>query len=544
MRTQLIRLLTALVLCASLHRAAAQGTAFTYQGRLDNGTNPVNGSYDLTFALYSASSGGSQTGSTITNLAVGVTNGLFVVTNDFGSVYSGTPYWLQIGVRTNGAATFQSLSPRQELTPTPYAVYAESSAATALVSDPGTQNFFAGSDAGNAASPGAYNTGVGNAALNVNTGSYNSALGNDSLAANTTGDANTAEGVFALWKNTTGANNTAIGADVMAYNQTGNFNTAIGTGALENGTVGSNNVAVGAYALLNSTEWDTVAVGYQALENDVAGGLFPGGNTAVGYTAMQADTTGFFNTAIGFGALAENTNGAENVATGLGALEENLSGNNNTAYGFSALSANTTGTGNIAIGSQAGVNITTGSSNIYIGNAGVSSDNNIIRIGTPGIQTQTYVSGQFYCNVITIQGGSDLAEPFEVSSAAAGEIPEGSVVVIDEENPGHLKLSNRPYDTRVAGVLSGANGVHPGIQMQQQGLLEGGKNVALTGRVYVQADTSNGAIKPGDLLTTSSTPGRAMKVRNHAKAEGAILGKAMTGLKDGEGMVLVLVTLQ
>jgi len=68
--------------------------------------------------------------------------------------------------------------------------------------------------------------------------------------------------------------------------------------------------------------------------------------------------------------------------------------------------------------------------------------------------------------------------------------------------------------------------------------------VALTGRVYVQADTSNGAIKPGDLLTTSGTPGRAMKVSDHVRAQGAILGKAMTALNEGKGLVLVLVTLQ
>jgi hypothetical protein len=80
--------------------------------------------------------------------------------------------------------------------------------------------------------------------------------------------------------------------------------------------------------------------------------------------------------------------------------------------------------------------------------------------------------------------------------------------------------------------------------MQQQGLLEGGRNVSLTGRVYVQADASNGAIKPGDLLTTSSTPGHAMKVTDHVRAQGAVLGKAMTGLSEGQGMVLVLVTLQ
>jgi hypothetical protein len=60
----------------------------------------------------------------------------------------------------------------------------------------------------------------------------------------------------------------------------------------------------------------------------------------------------------------------------------------------------------------------------------------------------------------------------------------------------------------------------------------------------VQADAANGAIRPGDLLTTSSTPGHAMKVTDHARAQGAILGKAMTSLAEGKGMVLVLVTLQ
>ena len=74
--------------------------------------------------------------------------------------------------------------------------------------------------------------------------------------------------------------------------------------------------------------------------------------------------------------------------------------------------------------------------------------------------------------------------------------------------------------------------------------MEGGKNVALSGRVYVQADSGNGSIRPGDLLTTSLTPGYAMKVTDHRKAQGAILGKAMTGLDHGKGMVLVLVTLQ
>jgi hypothetical protein len=142
---------------------------------------------------------------------------------------------------------------------------------------------------------------------------------------------------------------------------------------------------------------------------------------------------------------------------------------------------------------------------------------------------------------LTIRGGADLAEPFKLSGK---DIPQGAVVVIDEENPGQLKMSSHAYDTQVAGIISGAKGIHPGISLHQEGALEGGQNVALTGRVYVQADASYGPIKPGDLLTTSNTPGHAMKVSNHAKAQGAIIGKAMSGLKGGKGMVLVLVTLQ
>jgi hypothetical protein len=142
---------------------------------------------------------------------------------------------------------------------------------------------------------------------------------------------------------------------------------------------------------------------------------------------------------------------------------------------------------------------------------------------------------------LTIRGGADLAEPFNMSST---DIPAGAVVVIDEANPGRLKMSRSAYDKQVAGIVSGANGVNPGISLHQEGALEGGQNVALTGRVYVQADASSGSIKPGDLLTTSDTPGHAMKVGDHAKAQGAILGKAMTGLKSGQGFVLVLVSLQ
>jgi hypothetical protein len=129
-----------------------------------------------------------------------------------------------------------------------------------------------------------------------------------------------------------------------------------------------------------------------------------------------------------------------------------------------------------------------------------------------------------------------LAEPFEMSHA---DIPKGAVVVIDEEHPGHLKMSESAYDSRVAGIVSGANGIQAGITLHQEGLIDGGQNVALSGRVYVQADASEHPIKPGDLLTTSDTPGHAMKVTDHARSQGTILGKAMTGLKGGKGMAAI-----
>jgi len=152
-----------------------------------------------------------------------------------------------------------------------------------------------------------------------------------------------------------------------------------------------------------------------------------------------------------------------------------------------------------------------------------------------------FVNRNLSTRSLTIRGGADLAEPFQIVGA---KLEAGSVVVIDEENPGQLKCSTLAYDTRVAGVVSGANGIHPGISLHQEGVLEGGQEVALSGRVYVQADTSSGAIRPGDLLTTSGIRGHAMKAADTSRAMGTVLGKAMSSLDRGTGLVLVLVTLQ
>src|SRR5262245_3570556 len=174
-----------------------------------------------------------------------------------------------------------------------------------------------------------------------------------------------------------------------------------------------------------------------------------------------------------------------------------------------------------------------------------------VGIGTVFPSAKLDVIGQTRTQTLQITGGADFAENFDVnvettcSEAMAPKVKAGMVVSIDPTNPGKLSLSTQAYDRRVAGVISGAGGVKPGMVMSQEGTLVDGKQpVALSGRVYCWVDASLGAIEPGDLLTTSSTPGHAMKVTDTAKAQGAIIGKAMTGLKEGKGLALVLVTLQ
>lgn len=115
-------------------RIFAQGTAFSYQGHLSNGGSPASGLYDLTFAVYdSASLPTALIAGSLTNSATPVTNGLFTVVLDFGSgVFTGPSRWLEIGVRTNNAGPFTTLTPRQSLLTTPYAVFAGSANAAGL----------------------------------------------------------------------------------------------------------------------------------------------------------------------------------------------------------------------------------------------------------------------------------------------------------------------------------------------------------------------------------------------------------------------------
>jgi len=120
----------------------SQGSTFTYEGRLLDGGAPANGSYDLQFALTDAAINGNHLGAAFTSAPVLVSSGLFATTLNFGaSVFDGSSRWLEIGVRTNGSTVpYALLSPRQAITATPYAVYANSSATAGVAASlpPGT----------------------------------------------------------------------------------------------------------------------------------------------------------------------------------------------------------------------------------------------------------------------------------------------------------------------------------------------------------------------------------------------------------------------
>ncbi|MEW6741771.1 MAG: VCBS repeat-containing protein [Planctomycetota bacterium] len=164
-----------------------------------------------------------------------------------------------------------------------------------------------------------------------------------------------------------------------------------------------------------------------------------------------------------------------------------------------------------------------------------------VGIGTSSPTSKLHVNGTTTTNVLTITGGADLVESFETGEERC---EPGTVVVIDEKHLGRLKMSSLAYDTKVAGVVSGAGGILPGIRLGQDGVTHGDTLVAMTGRVFVKCSAESGAIRPGDLLTTASLAGHAMKASDPERRFGAVIGKAMSSLEEGTGLVLVLVNLQ
>lgn len=173
-------------------------------------------------------------------------------------------------------------------------------------------------------------------------------------------------------------------------------------------------------------------------------------------------------------------------------------------------------------------------------------------MGKVGIGTTTPSKELTVCGNVVLQSkatgatilelgeGLDYAEGFDV--VQKDEVAPGTVLVIDPDNTGKLTVSTTAYDTKVAGIVAGAKNLGSGVRL---GTGQFDQNVALAGRVYCNVDATEIAVRAGDLLTTSTAPGYAMKVADHTRSQGAVLGKAMESLEQGKkGQILVLVALQ
>jgi hypothetical protein len=134
---------------------------------------------------------------------------------------------------------------------------------------------------------------------------------------------------------------------------------------------------------------------------------------------------------------------------------------------------------------------------------------------------------------------ADCAEDFEVSPGTSCE--PGTVMTLNDG--GQLQEASTPYDRRVAGVVSGAGNLKPGIVLGRQQGATHGLPIALVGRVFCKVDAGYRPVAVGDLLTTSSTPGHAMKADDPARAFGAVIGKALKPVTQGTALIPILIAL-
>ena len=476
------------------------GTAFTYQGSLSDGGIAPTAVFDFRFTLFDAPVGGNTVSASLEMNDVPVASGIFTVELDFGVV----PFslaeakWLLVEIRPGPSTGIYTPLPRQKLTPTPSAI---GLALPHVQSTPSAQTLFSMTNTGTGS--GAEFQGGGGAVLNY--GVLGSTWSTAFTAAAVRGEAKaTSGGVF--------------GVEGVAVN------SPFGIGVVGTGAAG------GAYITgTGPTSTGVTARGYfrgLSAENLGTGSaVFATGQGGPDDATVWATNVGTGPTifATGHGQWAdnatlkiENTNASQGVTAFI-----------TSASDFATAHFRNAGSGQI----------------LWLEDTGASGDY-IVATGPAGIKFWVDGAGTTHTKVLEILGGSDLSEKFDVRADDRAVEP-GMVVSIDPEREGGLELCHEPYDRRVAGILSGAGGVSPGMVMGQKGsVADGAHPVALTGRVYCRATAANGPIRPGDLLTTSDIPGRAMRVDDHARAAGAILGKAMGTLEAGEGLVLVLVGLQ
>jgi hypothetical protein len=494
-------------------QASPLGTDFTYQGQLKQAGAPASGNYDFVFRLYDAAQGGSQIGSDFVVDDWPVSEGLFTVPLDFGAgAFTAEARWLEVAVRP-GAETgpHTVLSPRQALTAAPVALYA--------LGGPGSGGYWAMSG------DHIYNNNAGY--VGVGTANPSSTLHVRDIGS---GNPSPAARIGLQWFQPTSLNDWF----------------SIEVGGLGLGTGSSPRlVREAGTALYFQTETQmnsTTRTTQMTLDPDGRLGL----GTASPLSLLEAiSTTGVHGirsttSAIPLAAIRTSTTGtwpaihAESATSASGATGiRSFLTSTSPGAGSAAIYGHVAGTtlsGYGVQGSHAGYGI-----GVY----GVSANGTGVYGESTGGGYAGYFAGTVSVDVLEIEG-ADVAEKFPVSE----RVEPGMVVAIDPQHPGKLCLARGSYNRCVAGVVSGAGNIPTGTILGNLPGSEGAPPIALSGRVWVRCDATERPIVPGDLLTTAAQPGHAMSVTEFEKAQGAVLGKAMTGLAEGTGLVLVLVNLQ
>src|SRR6266851_1733554 len=329
----------ALAFLLAANSAFAQGSSFTYQGRLTDGGTVANGLYDLQFALFDSASSGAQIGSTQTLNSVLVSAGVFSVTLDFGAnSFNGANRFLEISARLSGAGSFNLLTPRQQVTATPYAIRSvnASSADTATTAINATT-------ATNA-------TQLGGVAASQYVQTSDSRLSD--ARPPTPGSANY------IQTNSSSAQN-------ANFNISGN-GTAAGTlsGNIVNATTQFNIRGNRVFSVIDDPKFlnSNTFAGVGAGVANTTGGF----NSFFGLSAGSANSSGVGNSIFGAFAGASNTTGSLNSFFGKEAGFK-TTGKGNSVVGFDSGNSNTTGNDNVFVGDFAGSFNTTGSSNVFIG---------------------------------------------------------------------------------------------------------------------------------------------------------------------------------
>ena len=225
---------------------------------------------------------------------------------------------------------------------------------------------------------------------------------------------------------------------------------------------------------------------------------------------------------IGLQATSNARDGIQGVSSAnlyAGVSGTNLKG----GYGLRAASDEAGGTGIYARGQQHAA--------IFVGNVQATGK---VQVNGDQVITGTVTVDKD----IVLTNGADCAEEFDVADSAGS----GTVMVIGDDEA--LRPSAEPYDRRVAGVVSGGGEYKPALLLDRRASSRPRSAVALVGKVCCKVDADHGAIKVGDLLTTSPTPGHAMRASDRDRAFGAVIGKALQALESGQGLIPILVALQ